>query len=256
MNRNDAIAFAVSLGVHALLLLVFAGASAIASPPERPAPPELVELDFVPLPAAPQRVGEPQTAPAAAPAEARLQPEVERPAPPAPTPARVPERRPTPPRETPPIPRPTPDPQARPARPSPPSPATQPEPRPTPPRNPAPTQGSGSTQGTASTDGQAQGAGSGSGGAATVEVGFNFGNRSFDCPGARTTYEGAPTVVTYQLTFSPSGALVGSRAQTRGGGPAAEFVASRVLPSCRAQPLPAAADQRNQTTTATFRLGG
>jgi outer membrane biosynthesis protein TonB len=251
-NPDDRAGLALSVTAHVLILLVLAFAAAAPTEtlkPDYPRP--IVEVDFIPLaPTLPVQVGEPQSAPEAAPAAAAQQPEPERPAPPAATPVRVPERtRATPPRANP-LPRPTPQPEARPSRPSPPSPRTRPEPRPTAPRNPAPTQGSGTTQGTATTTGATEGTGAGTGGDAPAEVGFNFGNRSFNCP--TPPNPGVNGSVTFRVTFAPNGRYQSARPTSRNS--ELESLARQVLSSCRADPLPPNARQVPQATNATFRF--
>jgi protein TonB len=255
-NSDDRNGLLLSVTAHVLLLLLLAGVAAAPTEtlqPDYPRP--LVEVDFIPLaPTLPVLIGEPQSAPEAAPAAAAEQREPERPAPPAATPVRVPERtRSTPPRPNP-LPRPTPQPESRPSRPSPPSNTTRPEPRPTPPRNTTPTQGGGSTQGTSTTTGATEGAGAGTGGTAPAEVGFNFGNRSFNCP--TPSNPGVNGAVTFRVTFAPNGRYVSARPRSRNS--ELESLVRQVLSSCRADPLPPNARQVPQTTDATFNfsIGG
>lgn len=248
LKRDDRDGLFISVSAHAVVLLLLAVAA--AQPPEtldEDYPPQLMEIEFGPAPTLPVVTGEPQSAPAAAPSQAMEQPEPERPTPPAPTRARLAERTPTTPRENP-IPRPVRQEEARPARPNPPAQATREEPRPTPPQNPSPTQGSGRTEGAASTSGLDAGSGSGSGGDAEVEVGFQFGNRNFDCPPA--PFNGVVGSVVYRVTFAPSGRLVASSPVNRNA-VLHESVQS-VISRCRAEPLPPNARQVNQSTRATF----
>lgn len=249
MSSDDRDGLAISVTAHALVLLLLAVLA--ATPPEtldRDYPPQLMEIEFGPAPVPPVVTGPPESAESGAPSDARQQPEPERPTPPAPTRARIPEQTtPTPPRENP-LPRPVQQPDARPARPNPPSRATQPEARPTPPQQTQPTQGRGTSQGEAPTSGSTTGSGTGSGGDAPVEVGFQFGNRNFDCP--VPPFGGIEGSIVYRVTFAPSGRYVASSPVSRN----ADFERSvrDVISRCRAEPLPDNARQVNQTTRATF----
>lgn len=82
-----------------------------------------------------------------------------------------------------------------------------------------------------------------------VEVGFQFGNRSFSCPTPPNdgTQVGA---ITYTVQFAPNGLYVSGRPRSRNA--ALEAAVGRVISGCRADPLPARAEQINQPTTATF----
>lgn len=248
IKRDDRDGFVISVSAHALVLFLLVVLA--AQPPEtldEDYPPQLMEIEFGPAPTLPVVQGNPQSAPSAAPSQANEQPEPERPTPPAPTSARLAERTPTPPRENP-IPRPVQQDEARPARPNPPSRATREEPRPTAPTNPTPTQGGGRTQGDAPTSGLDAGSGSGSGGDADVEVGFQFGNRDFNCPAA--PFGGVVGSVQYRVTFAPSGRLVASSPVNRNA--ALHESVQQVISRCRAEPLPSNARQVNQSTRATF----
>ena len=252
MSQNDdRDGILLSVGLHAIILLLLA--AALAVPPDvldEDYPPQLMEIEFGPAPTLPVQTGPPEAAEAGADSDAQEQPEPERPTPPAPTRARVPERTPTPPRNAERIPRPVQSDDARPARPNPPSRATQPEPRPTPPTQPQPTTGTGSSRGDSPTSGTNDGAGSGSGGDAAVEVGFQFGNRTYNCPSV--PFEGVTGQVVHRITFAPNGRYVADRPVTRNG-PLNDAV-QRVISRCRAEPLPSGATQVNQTTQATFRF--
>ena len=245
-DDRDGLLISVSAHAVVLLLLVLLAAQPTKTLDED-YPPQLTEIEFGPAPTLPIVTGEPQSAPDAAPSQAAEQPEPERPTPPAPTTARLAERRPTPSREAP-IPRPVRQEDARPARPNPPAQATQPEPRPSPPTNPEPTQGAGRTQGDASTSGRETGTDAGSGGDAAVEVGFQFGNRSFNCP--TPPFGGVVGSVQYRVTFAPSGRYVTSSPVNRNA--VLHESVQRVISQCRAEPLPARARQVNQATRATF----
>ncbi len=254
MKRDDRDGLLFSVGAHVLILLLLAIAARTTSEsldPDYPRP--IVEVDLVAFaPTKPVIVGEPEAAVEGAPSDAPEQPDVERPAPPAATPVRVPERppeRPRPPQPNP-LPRPSTQETARPTRPNPPSAATRPEPRPTSPQQPRPSAGTGSSRGEGATSGTGTtGSGSGSGGPAAVEVGFQFGNRSFSCPVPPN--DGTLTgTITYTVQFSPNGRYVSGRPRSRNG--ALEPAVGRVISGCRAEPLPGAADQINQSTTATF----
>ena len=249
MSRDDRDGFLVSATAHAVVLLALA---VLAATPPRTLdpdyPPQLVEIEFGPAPVPPVVTGPPESAAAGAPSDAPEQPEPERPTPPAPTRARVPERTArTPPRDAP-VPRPVQQDDARAARPNPPSRATRPEPRPTAPTQTRPTEGSGTSQGSASTSGASSGSGTGSGGDAPVEVGFQFGNRSFDCP--VPPFGGVEGQIVYRLTFAPNGRYVASSPVSRN----ADFerAVRDVISRCRAEPLPGNARQVNQSTRATF----
>lgn len=251
MPHDDRDGLVLSVTLHLVVLLLLA--VALRTPPKTldpDYPPQLTEIEFGIAPTVPQLVGEPERAQGGDPSEAMTQPEPERPTPPAPTTVKVPERTPTPPRPDRPLPRPVQSDQARPARPNPPSRATTPEPRPTAPTQPRETQGTGTSQGTAPTSGSASGAGSGSGGEAAVEVGFQFGNRSFDCP--RAPFGGVVGQVVHSVTFAPNGRYVVDRPKTRNA-PLNQAVSS-VISRCRAEPLPPNALQVNQTADATFRF--
>ena len=248
IKRDDRDGLLISVSAHAVVLLLLVIAA--AQPPETldaDYPPQLMEIEFGPAPTLPVVTGDPQSAPSAAPSQAMEQPEPERPTPPAPTSARLPERTQTTPRQNP-IPRPVQQDEARPARPNPPSQATRNQPRPTAPTNPEPTQGGGRTQGDAPTSGLDEGSGSGSGGDAPVEVGFQFGNRSFDCP--TPPFGGVVGTVVYRVTFAPSGRYVTSSPVNRNA--ALHESVQSVINRCRAEPLPGNARQVNQATRATF----
>ena len=251
MPRDDRDGLVLSATLHLVILLLLA--VALRTPPKTldpDYPPQLTEIEFGVAPTVPQVVGPPERAEAGESSEAVTQPEPERPTPPAPTTARIPERTPTPPRPDRPLPRPVQSDAARPARPNPPSRATQAEPRPTAPTQPRPTQGTGTSQGSSPTAGSASGSGSGSGGDAPAEVGFQFGNRSFDCP--TPPFGGVTGEVVHRVTFAPNGRYVVDRPQTRNA-PLNQAV-SAVISRCRAEPLPPNALQVNQTTQATFRF--
>ena len=235
--------------IHVVVLLLVA--LGLAVPPEATDPdypPQLTEIEFGPAPTIPVQTGPPESAEAGQPSEAMTQPEPERPTPPAPTRARVPERTPTPPRPERPLPRPVQADNAPPARPNPPSRATRPEPNPTSPTQPRPTQGTGATQGESPTTGTNNGAGTGSGGDAPAEVGFQFGNRSFDCP--IPPFGGVEGRVVHRVTFAPNGQYLADRPVTRIA--ALNQAVGQVIARCRAQPLPSNALQVPQTTQATF----
>ncbi|MEM6326000.1 MAG: hypothetical protein AAF791_02675 [Bacteroidota bacterium] len=210
MNRDDSFALLVSLGVHALLLLLFVTV-ALDSRQELESPaPRFVEVEFAQVPIRPVLAGPTQRAEAGERSAQRQSLEPERPAPPATTPVRPPERpRPTPPRETPPIPRSSPQPEAPPQRPSPPSRQTQPEPDPTPPQQPEPSQGTG-VGGEGTRDGRADtGTREGSGGDAPVEVSFGSGTRGYSCNAS--SIPPAPQGggrIQLRLTFNSGGRLV------------------------------------------------
>ena len=137
-------------------------------------------------------------------------------------------------------------------------------PRPTGANRPVERQGTGAQagtgQGVGTGDGRADGGGSGSGAGAGTgsgsdgtgdrEVGFAFGNRSWDCP--TPAFEGVPGEVTLSLTFRPDGGFVA--ASGRGGNSQLVRAARDAAGRCRAQALPGNARQVNQTTTATFRF--
>ena len=252
MSHDDRNGLAISLGVHVLvlLLLVFVAATPTKTL-EEDYPRPIVEVDLLAFaPTRPVLVGEPQAAVEGAPADAPQQPDIERPAPPAATPVRVPTRTetPRPPRPDP-IPRPSPQPDARPTRPNPPSSATRQEPRPTSPQQPNPSAGAGNAQGPGSTSGSGSGPGSGSGGPAAVEVGFQFGNRSFTCPSPPN--DGTLTgTINFTVQFAPNGRYMNARPVSRNA-PLEEAV-RRVISSCRADALPSQADQVPQSTRATF----
>ncbi|MEL6616205.1 MAG: hypothetical protein AAFQ43_10730 [Bacteroidota bacterium] len=257
MSRDDATALGISLGVHALLLLLFV--TVVAESRAEIEPPEVrlveVEWELDTTPVRPVLTGPPQQAAAGEQSQARQQPDPERPAPPAASPVRTPERpRPNRPRDTPPITRNTPTPEVTPRRPSPPSNRTAPQPDPTPPRQPQPSQSTGTGGGTSTTDGNAaSGDGPGSGGDAAAEVGFNFGNRSvISCN--TPPYPGFDGTATYNVTFAPSGAYVSARPVRRNA--QLDGIVRQVLPSCRAQRLPSNASQVNQTTRVTFTFRG
>lgn len=254
MKRDDRDGLLFSVAAHVLVLLLLALWARTPSDtldPDYPRP--IVEVDLVAFaPTKPVLVGEPEAAVEGAPSDAPQQTDVERPTPPAATPVRVPERpqeRPRPARPDP-LPRPSTQTDARPTRPNPPSTATRPEPRPTSPRQPNPSAGTGSSRGTGATSGTGTtGTGAGSGGPAAVEVGFQFGNRSFNCP--TPPNDGTLTgTITYSVQFSPNGRYVSGRPRSRNG--SLESAVGRVLSGCRAEPLPSNADQIQQSTTATF----
>ena len=120
MSADDREGIALSLGVHAVLLLLLVLVAATPTETlDEDYSPQLTEIEFGVAPTLPVVEGPPESAPSAAPSDAAEQPEPERPAPAAATPARVPERAPTPPRERP-VPRPVQRDEARPARPNPP----------------------------------------------------------------------------------------------------------------------------------------
>lgn len=255
LRDDDRTGLGVSLGAHALIILLLAFAARTPTETLDPDfPPKLVEVEMLflepPAPTVPVVQGPPESAPAAAPSDPMQSVEPERPAPPARSPVRIPEQRvetPRPPRPNP-LPRPVQQPDARPARPNPPSRATRPEPAPTPRQQTAPTTGAGATQGSSNAPGATEGAGTGSGGDAPAEVGFQFGNRSFDCPSPG--FDGIPGSVVMQVTFRPNGSYVTARAS--GGNPELVRAVQRVVSGCRAQPLPREARQVNQSTSATF----
>lgn len=256
MSRDDSFALLVSLAVHALLLLLFFTFALDSRQELEPPAPRMVEIEFGQTPVRPVLTGPPQQAEAGDRAAARQNMEPERPAPPASSPVRPPERpRPTPPRETPPIPRSSQTPNASPQRPSPPSSQTRPEPNPTPPRQPEPTRGNGAGGGDSPVDGRAEeGTGQGSGGDAPVQVGFDFGNRSYRCPDIDfSSPTAASYTVTYRITFSPSGRVVSVRPTRRSGIPELNQAAERAARACSAQPLPSNATQTNQSLTQVWR---
>ena len=251
MSRNDLIALSVSLGVHALLLLL--GLSAVFTFGKELVPEQdirMVEIEFGPSPVRPVVEGPPEAAPEGAASDARTQPEPPRPAPPAASPVRVPERpRATPPRPSPPIAR-APQADTPPRRPSPPSPRRDPEPTPTPPQQPRTTTGNGSSDGPSANDGPStDGDGRGSGGTAEREVGFQFGNRDWNCP-AIPPADGASGRIEFVLTFAPNGRYVSARPTRRNA--ALEAHVRRYLSGCRADPLPPNAAQRNDRVSAGF----
>ncbi|MDT7857076.1 hypothetical protein RQM47_10525 [Rubrivirga sp. S365] len=251
MSRDDREGIALSLGVHAVLLVFLVLVAATPSETlDEDYPPQLTEIEFGVAPTLPVVEGPPQSAPSAAPSEAAEQPEPERPAPPAATPARVPRRTPTPPRDNP-LPRPAPTPEARPAPPNPPSSATRPEPRPTAPTNTRPTRGGGRSEGDASTAGTDDGAQRGSGGDAATEVGFNRGNRADTCP--TPPFDGIVGEVRYRVTYSPSGSYVANQPLPPRNSDLDRLVQG-VINRCRAEPLPAGVPQVNQSNTVTFRF--
>ena len=255
MSSDDTFALAISLGVHALLLLLFFTVVYETRTELEPPAPRMVEIEFGQTPIRPVLTGPPQQAEAGDRAQAREQPEPERPAPPAASPVRTPERpRPTPPRETPPVPRASQQTEAPPARPSPPSRRTEPQPDPSPPRQPEPTRGTGAG-GESTNDGAAeQGTGPGSGGDADVQVGFDLGNRSYRCPDIDFTSPTAASYsVTYRITFNPSGRVVSARPVRRSGIPELNQAAERAARSCSAQALPAGASRANQSITQVWR---
>ncbi|WP_412063155.1 hypothetical protein [Rubrivirga sp. IMCC45206] len=248
-DDRDGIVLSVTLHVVVLLLL----ALAFAAPPEVTDPdwpPQLLEVEFGPAPVPPEIVGEPEAAEAGAPSRAMEQPEEERPTPPAPSPARIPERQPTPPKPDRPLPRPAQADDAPAARPNPPSRATRPEPDPRAARQPEPSTSAGTSEGTSRSAGADTGAGRGSGGDAPAEVGFQFGNRTYDCP--TPPFSGVEGEVTYRVTFAPNGRYVADRPVTRNG--ALDASVRSVISRCRAEALPSNALQVNQTTQATFRF--
>ncbi len=109
--------------------------------------------------------------------------------------------------------------------------------------------GSGRGDGGGTGSGAGSGTGSGSGGTAPAEVGFAFGNRSYDCP--TPPFGGIPGEVTLTVTFRPDGSYV---AATGRGNAELVRAARTVVSRCRARPLPSNAAQQNQSTTATFRF--
>ena len=249
MKRDDREGIILSVSLHLVVLLFLA--VALRVPPEAldpDWPPQLTEIRFGIAPVPPVVTGPPERAEAGESSDAMTQPEPERPTPPAPTPVRVPERTPTPRQADRPIPRPVQNDNARPARPNPPSRATRSESRPTAPTQPRETEGTGTSQGTSPTSGSDAGAGSGSGGDAPVEVGFQFGNRSFDCPSV--PFGGVVGSVRHRITFAPNGRYVADRPVTRNGPLNAAVKA--VIRGCRAQPLPRNAVQVNDAVEATF----
>ncbi len=248
-SPDDRDGLLLSVTIHIVVLFLLA--VAVSIPPEATDPdypPQLTEIEFGPAPTVPVQTGPPERAEAGASSDQMTQPEPERPTPPAPTRARVPERQPTPPRPDRPLPRPVQSDEARPARPNPPSRATRPEPNPTAPTQPRPTQGTGTSQGDSPTAGTNDGAGTGSGGDAPAEVGFQFGNRTFDCP--TPPFGGVEGTVVHRVTFAPNGQYLADRPVTRVG--ALNSAVSQVISRCRAQPLPSNALQVPQTTQATF----
>ena len=251
MSADDREGIALSLGVHAVLLLLLVLVAATPTETlDEDYSPRLTEIEFGVAPTLPVVEGPPESAPSAAPSDAAEQPEPERPAPAAATPARVPERAPTPPRERP-VPRPVQRDEARPARPNPPSRATEPEPRPTAPTNTQPTRGGGRSEGSAETAGTDRGAQTGSGGDAAVEVGFNRGNRADTCP--TPPFDGIVGDVRYQVTYAPNGRYVASRPLPPRNSDLDRLVQG-VITRCRAEPLPAGVPQVNQSNTVTFRF--
>ena len=251
MKRDDRDGLLLSVTIHVAVLLLLA--VAIRVPPEaldQDYPPQLMAIEFGPAPTRPVITGPPERAQAGQASDARQQLEPERPTPPAPTPVRVPERAPSPTRTENPLPRPVRTPDARPARPNPSSRATTPERAPTAPQQTQPTQGGGSSRGEGARDGDGGGPGAGSGGDAPAEVGFQFGNRTFDCPSA--PFGGVEGQVDHRVTFDPRGRYVADRPVTRNA--ALNDSVRRVISRCRAQPLPPQATQVNQTTVATFRF--
>ena len=251
VSSDDREGIALSLGVHAVLLLLLVLVAATPSETlDADYPPQLTEIEFGVAPTLPVVEGPPQSAPSAAPSAAAEQPEPERPAPAAATPARVPERAPTPPRDRP-VPRPVQRDQARPARPNPPSRATQPEPRPTAPTNAEPTRGGGRSEGTAETAGTETGTETGSGGDAPVEVGFNRGNRADTCP--TPPFDGIVGDVRYRVTYAANGRYVASQPLPPRNSDLDRLVQG-VINRCRAEPLPPGVPQVNQSNTVTFRF--
>lgn len=249
-NNDDRDGILLSVTAHILLILLLAVAVRQPTKTLEPGYPRpIVEVDFIPLSANfPVEVGEPETAPEGAPAAAAEQPEPERPTPPAATPVDIPERtRATPPRDNP-LPRPSTRSEARPNRPSPPSNATRQERNPTPPQNTSRTTGAGRTDGASNTSGAGSGTGTGSGGDAPAEVGFNFGNRSFNCP--TPPNPGVNGSISFSVTFAPNGRYQTARPRSRNA--ELESLARQVLSGCRADPLPSNARQVPQSTTATF----
>lgn len=247
MSRSDSIALAVSLGVHALLLLVTF--TVIGATPDITRPPEqmLVEVELLPADARPMVIGPPEAARQGAPSEASEQLEAERPTPPAATPVRVPERRQTQ-TDNERIARPRTSSESEAQRPSPPSSQQEPESDPTPPQSDNPSNQGGNAQGESARAGTETGENEGSGGEADVEVGFDFGNRNWTCPTPPST--GLAGRVTYRITFAPNGRYVLARPVRRNS--TLENSVESVLPSCRAAALPPQADQVNQSTTVTF----
>ena len=65
-------------------------------------------------------------------------------------------------------------------------------------------------------------------------------------------FSGAVGEVVYRITFAPDGAFVSAETE-QAGGPLDRSVRA-VIGRCRAEPLPTAAVQINQTTEATFRF--
>ncbi|MGB3543139.1 hypothetical protein [Rubrivirga sp.] len=251
MGRDDRDGLLLSVTIHVVVLFLLA--VAVRLPPDaldEDYPPQLMAIEFGPAPTRPVITGPPERAEAGQAADSRQQLETERPTPPAPTTARIPDRPQTPPRTADPLPRPVQSNDARPSRVNPPSRATTPERDPTPPQQTEPREGGGSSQGAGNRDGEGDGPGSGSGGDAPVEVGFQFGNRTFDCPSA--PFAGVEGQVDHRVTFDPRGRYVADRPVTRNG--VLNDAVRRVISRCRAQPLPPQARQVNQTTVASFRF--
>lgn len=251
MQRDDRDGIILSVSLHLIVLLLLA--VALRVPPEAldpDWPPVLTEIEFGIAPVPPVVTGPPEQAEAGESSDAMTQPEPERPTPPAATPVRIPERTPTPRQPDRPIPRPVQNDNARPSRPNPPSRATQPEPRPTAPTQPRETEGTGTSQGNSPTPGSDTGDAAGSGGDAAVEVGFQFGNRTFTCPDV--PFGGVVGEVRHRITFAPNGRYVADRPVTRNA--ALNSAVESVIRGCRAQPLPRNAVQVNDAVEATFRF--
>ena len=256
MSQDDTLALTVSLGVHALLLLLFFTVVYESRTELEPPAPRMVEIEFGQTPIRPVLTGPPQQAEAGDRAAARQNLEPERPAPPSPSPIRPPERpRATPPRETPPLPRSSPQADAPVRRPSPPSNQRDPQPDPTPPRQEDPTRGNGAGGGESPVDGRAEtGTGQGSGGDAAVQVGFDFGNRGYRCPDISfTSPTAASYTVTYTISFRPNGSVASARPSRRSGIPELNQAAERAARGCRADPLPSNATQTTQSITQVWR---
>ena len=184
MQRDDRDGIVLSVTLHLLVLLLLA--VALRVPPEAldpDWPPTLTEIEFGPAPdtapddRAPRARGGRRVVGRDDPAGARAADAARRDARAHPRTGRRPPRARTGRSRS----RPRATTRARPGPARPPGPPSR-SPRPTAPTQPTPTQGTGTSQGDSPTTGSASGAGSGSGGDAAVEVGFQFGTRSFDCP--------------------------------------------------------------------------
>lgn len=235
MKPDDWKGLGVSLALHTLLLLIgstFFLASKFEDPPLR-----LVEIEFgsfeTTSAAARSAPRADRPAPAPNPEPVRETPRVE----PQPTPVRPPQVRPTPPTPEPPVARPEPR-EATPAPPSPPA------------ETPREVSGGGDPQGQQGTNPTGSDAnGTATTGSSGVSV-AGLGSRGASCPSPR--FPGAAGRVVYAVTFSPEGRYVSSRPRTRGGNPSLDAAVRAVIAGCRANPLPAAADQVNQEGTVTF----